>query len=116
MAQNENRWRGQGRDWRDDDREPNRHRDWGAARHAGVYDQDDYRSTEHESMYHPQAHLHQDERGHLYRDPGYRGHVGNESGGYGPEFHMDSADSRADQRWLSAPPTAPSKLAMSSLP
>ncbi|KAA0581206.1 BON domain-containing protein [Azospirillum sp. B21] len=96
MAQNENRWRGEGRDWRDDDREPNRHRDWGEARHAGVYDPDDYRSNDRENMYRPQAHLHQDERGHLYRDPGYRGQVGNESGGYGRDPNMDRGDSRRD--------------------
>ena len=73
MAQYENRWRGEGRDWRDDDREPNRHRDWGEApRRTGVYDQDDGRhyESQHEGMYRPQAHRHQDDQGRNYRDAG----------------------------------------------
>ncbi|KAA0598562.1 osmotically-inducible protein OsmY [Azospirillum lipoferum] len=93
MAQYENRWRGEGRDWRDDDREPNRHRDWGEApRRTGVYDQDD--SRQHESMYRTQAHRHQDDQGRDYRDAGYGGRVGNESGGYGRDSYYD--DNRRD--------------------
>ncbi|WP_434613397.1 BON domain-containing protein [Azospirillum sp. B2RO_4] len=95
MAQYENRWRGEGRDWRDDDREPNRHRDWGEGpQHSGGYGQDDDRR--HESMYRPQGHRHQDEQGRSYRDAGYGGRVGNESGGYGRESYSDSDDRRRD--------------------
>ncbi|WP_376959525.1 BON domain-containing protein [Azospirillum sp. A26] len=109
MAQYENRWRGEGRDWRDEDREPNRHRDWGEGpSRTGVYGQgygqdqsrdwnraqsgDD--SRQHESMYRTQAHRHQDEQGRDYRDTGYGGRVGNESGGYGRDSHYD--DNRRD--------------------
>ncbi|WP_281399719.1 BON domain-containing protein [Azospirillum oryzae] len=95
MAQYENRWRGEGRDWRDDDREPNRHRDWGEGpQRSGVYGQDD--DHRHESMYRPQAHRHQDDQGRSYRDAGYGGHVGNESGSYGRESRFDSDDRRGD--------------------
>ncbi len=95
MAQYENRWRGEGRDWRDDDREPNRHRDWGEGpQRTGVYGQDD--DHRHKSMYRPQAHRHQDDQGRSYRDAGYGGRVGNESGGYGRESTYDSDDRRGD--------------------
>ncbi|BAI72405.1 hypothetical protein AZL_017670 [Azospirillum sp. B510] len=105
MAQYENRWRdegrrdegwrGEGRDWRDDDREPNRHRDWGEApRRAGQYDPDE--AGRHESLYRPQSHLHQDEQGRRYRDTGYGGRVGNESGGYGRDFDYGRGDQRDD--------------------
>lgn len=101
MAQYENWWRGEGRDWRDEDREPNRHRDWGEGpSRTGVYGQDRSReqggdwsrsqsgddSRQHESMYRTQAHRHQDEQGRDYRDAGYGGQVGNELGGYGRDF------------------------------
>jgi len=101
MAQYENRWRGEGRDWRDEDREPNRHRDWGEGpSRTGVYGQDQGGSQgwddsrRHESMYRTQAHRHQDEQGRDYRDTGYGGRVGNESGGYGRDSHDD--DRRRD--------------------
>lgn len=105
MAQYENRWRGEGRDWRDEDREPNRHRDWGEGpSRTGVYGQDRNReqggpqgwddSRQHEGMYRNPAHRHQDDQGRDYRDAGYGGRVGNESGGFGRDSHYD--DNRGD--------------------
>ncbi len=83
MAQYENRWRGEGRDWNEDDRDrENRGRREG--QRYGVYDPGDAQpSADRDSMYRGQAHRHQDEQGRSYRDAGYGGRVGNESGDYG---------------------------------
>lgn len=85
MAQYENRWRGEGRDWTEDDRDrENRRR--GEGQRYGVYDPGEGQPfADRDSMYRGQAHRHQDEQGRSYRDAGYGGRVGNESGDYGRE-------------------------------
>ncbi|WP_372398824.1 BON domain-containing protein [Azospirillum sp. HJ39] len=85
MAQYENRWRGEGRDWSEDDRD--REGRWRReGQRYGVYDPGDGQPfADRDSMYRGQAHRHQDEQGRSYRDAGYGGRVGNESGDYGRE-------------------------------